>query len=180
MGQYTLKKITKFGLSDFFDYIKTINYGCKDKDGKIHINQENFSNIAYSFSSPEEVVKNNCGWCWDIANLIKYYCKEDNIEHKTYFMEYLDTDFHQTHTQVILKMNNEWFLAPDNLLDITFGQNGFLSPNECIMNIVASFTDFLRHALKEKYEAGNLLLKEFTCAIPSGISDEEYLSLVRK
>ena len=41
MGQYTLKKITKFGLSDFFDYIKTINYGCKDKDGKIHINQEN-------------------------------------------------------------------------------------------------------------------------------------------
>lgn len=72
MGQYTLKKITKFGLSDFFDYIKTINYGCKDKDGKIHINQENFSNIAYSFSSPEEVVKNNCGWCWDIANLIKY------------------------------------------------------------------------------------------------------------
>ena len=68
-------------IEEFFCYVKSIRYGYQDTERKIHIISlsDNYADMKergrYVFSSPEEVVKNNCGWCWDVAELIACYCE---------------------------------------------------------------------------------------------------------
>ena len=45
---------------------------------------------------------------------------------------------------------------------------------------LSSKKDYLKSVLKENYAAANLLVKEYTRTFPEGISDEEYLSMVRQ
>ena len=48
----------------FFSYVETIRYGYQDQSGQLHFaGEEDFTVQDYAFSSPEDVVKNNCGWC---------------------------------------------------------------------------------------------------------------------
>ena len=99
----TLDSVIAMKIEDFFRYVKSIRYGYKDQSGKLHFaSDEGFAVQDYSFSSPEDIVKNNCCWCWDLAELIRLYCTKHSIMHKSYFMEYLSDELHQTHTQVFL------------------------------------------------------------------------------
>lgn len=169
----------------FFRYIKTLRYGYRDTDGRIHVmnvsddyggEKERF---PYAFSSPEEVVKDNCGWCWDVANLILVYCRFHGLDCKSYFMEYRTETFHQTHTQIFVRYDHLWYEAPDNSSPATFGSVGFPDLRECVQAFVGPFVSYLKSVLQENYAEENFLLREFSCEIGRGISDDEYLALVR-
>lgn len=176
----TLDNVISMRIDDFFLYVKDIRYGYKDRRGKLHfISDADFSIQDYSFSSPEEIVNNNCCWCWDLAELIRLYCKEHGIMHKSYFMEYLSDDLHQTHTQIFLCYKGKWSAAPDNSLGLEFGSPGFDDAEACVAWFVRLFTDYLKSVLKEKYDEANLVIKEYNCTFVSGISDDEYLSQIR-
>lgn len=176
-----IDKIYSFDIFSFFDYIKTIKYGYKDAHGNLHfIDDEDWDMHDYVFSSPNEVIQNNCGWCWDVANLIACYCKRHHIEHTTLFMEYLSNELHQTHTQIFIFYNGKWYAAPDNSSPDQFGANGYISLAECQRNFVSSFVAFLKYTLKEKYDEKHLLLNEIHCEIAAGISDDEHLQIARQ
>lgn len=176
-----LDDIMALDIESFFRYVKSIQYGYKDRFGKIHsANDKDFSVHDYSFSSPEEIVKNNCCWCWDLAELIKLYCARHDITCKSYFMEYFSDDLHQTHTQVFLHYQGKWIAAPDNSLGLSFGTPAFDDSASCVKWFVSLFTDYLKSVLKEKYDEEKLLVKEYTCAFSAGISDEDYLSQIRQ
>lgn len=182
----TTEEVFNLAIGDFFSYLKSIDYGYKDTEGRIHriSVEENYSDKedggVYSFSSPEEVIKNNCGWCWDVAELIKSYCIHNKIACKTYFAEYRSAEAHHAHTQVFVYYKNKWFEAPDNSSPVKFGENGCGDLGDCVSVLFSSFIACLRSTLKENYSEKNLLIKEIDCKIPQGISDEEYLDLVRK
>jgi len=176
----TLNSVSELDIRMFFDYIKTIRYGYQDKNGNLHFaNEPDFYAFEYAFSSPEEVVNNNCGWCWDVANLIGMYCEKNSLEFKTYFLEYRSDSFHQTHTQVLIRYNGEWYAAPDNSSSESFGKQSFTSAWACICDFKNQFEEYLRHVLKNAFDPSLFLVKEFNCKIPPGISDEEYMNLVR-
>ena len=40
--------------------------------------------------------------------------------------------------------------------------------------------NYLKAVLKDKYDEKNLLLKEYNCEFPTGISDDEYLDRIRQ
>ena len=175
-----LDDIMAMDIESFFQYVKSIRYGYKDQSGKLHFaSGKDFTVRDYSFSSPEEIVENNCCWCWDLAELIKLYCARHGLTCKSYFMEYLSETLHQTHTQVFLYCQGKWSAAPDNCLGLPFGTPGFDELDGCVKWFVSMFTDFLKSVLKEEYEEANLFVKEYTCAFSAGISDEEYLSQIR-
>ena len=78
-----------FGIK-FLDSISNIDYGYMDVKGKIHRISPNddYSKQGgepYVFSSPDQVVANNCGWCWDVAELIRLWCQTNNVVCKYIF-----------------------------------------------------------------------------------------------
>ena len=177
----TLDEIMSLDIEAFFEYVKSLQYGYRDKFGGIHIaSDKDFAEKAYSFSSPEEIVKNNCCWCWDLAEFIKLYCTRHGIICRSYFMEYFSNELHQTHTQVFLYSQGKWSAAPDNCLGLVFGTPSFNELEDCVQWFLSLFTGYLMSILKEKYDMKNLFVKEYTCAFSAGISDDEYLSQVRK
>ena len=176
-----LQSILSLDTTTFFDYIKSIPYGYRDRMGKLHFEGEaDFHDHEYRFSTPEEVVELNCGWCWDVANLISCYCENHGIEHITLFLEYNTPELHQTHTQVFLKWNRMWCPAPDNSAVYSLGDGGRGEYEACRDNYADTFRSYLQSVLKEDYEESSLLVKPVTVPIPGGISDEEYLYLARK
>ena len=142
----------------FFSYVASIRYGYKDQQGNLHFqDEENFTVHDYSFSSIEEVVENNCAWCWEMAELTKQYCIRN-------FMLYQE----------------KWCPTPDNSLGIKLGEHGFSDLNESVQWFKGFFTDYLKAVLKDRYDEKKLLLKEYICEFPKGITDNEYLNRIRQ
>lgn len=180
----SLKEVLRLSANDFFRYIRGINYGYVDVYGVIHHispadNCADQNSAPYRFSSPEQVVHNNCGWCWDIAELIRLWCEKNNIEYKCVFFEYRSTELHRTHTQVFAKFKGKWFEAPDNTSPVIFGENGYDNAEACISAFTDLFRTYLKHELGDKYNESILLVKEFRNTIAPGLSDEGYLTIVR-
>ena len=177
----TFEDIMGLDIQAFFRYVATIRYGYQDKSGKLHFtDDEDFAVRDYAFSSPEEVVKNNCGWCWDLAELIRVYCARHALSCRSWFMEYLSDELHQTHTQVFLHFNGKWCPAPENSLGLQLGSHGFDELAPCVRWFTDWFTDYLRSVLKDKFDETKLLVKEYTRTFSSGITDEEYLLQIRQ
>lgn len=177
----TLNEIMSLDIDKFFQYVGNIRYGYKDRSGNLHFaDDKDFTVKDYSFSSPEEIVDNNCCWCWDLAEFIKGYCFRYGIECRSFFMEYLSNDLHQTHTQVFLRYQSKWIAAPDNCLGLPFGDPSYDDLESCIKWFLGLFTDFLRSVLKDKYNEANLLVKEYVCSFSAGISEDDYLIKIRQ
>lgn len=175
-----LQDILLLDTEAFFAYVKSIPYGYRDPGGTLHFEGDpDFKDYEYRFSTPEEVIANHCGWCWDVANLISLYCRHHGIGHQTLFLEYRAPRLHQTHTQVFLRLNTMWYPAPDNSAVFSLGDGGRGTREECMQNYAETFRAYLRQTLKEDYDESSLLLKPVTVPIPGGISDEEYLTLLR-
>ena len=175
-----LQSALALDIEPFFDHVRTIPYGYQDRNGALHFDGDpDFHDHEYRFSAPTEVIENNCGWCWDAANLIALYCRHHGIAHVTLFLEYRAPELHQTHTQVFLKLDTMWYPAPDNSAVFSLGAGGRESYEACRDNYADTFREYLRHVLQERYDETKLLLKAVTVPIPGGITDEEYLALVR-
>lgn len=177
----TFEDVMELEITEFFQYVEKIRYGYQDKSGKLHFSSdEDFTVCEYAFSSPEDVVKNNCAWCWDVAELIKVYCIRHSLTCRSWFMEYFSDDLHQTHTQVFLFLNGKWCPAPDNSLGLMLGEPSFEELDSCVDWFVGLFTEHLRSVLGDKFDEEYLLIKEYTRTFARGISDEEYLMQIRQ
>ena len=177
----TIEEVMQLDIEAFFRYVETIRYGYRDQSGRLHFTQdEDFTVQDYAFSSPEDVVQNNCGWCWDVAELTKRYCAEHGIPCRSWFMEYFSDELHQTHTQVFLQFNGNWCPAPENSLGLRLGERGFAALEQSVQCFTDWFTEYLRSVLRDKFDAKYLLIKEYTRTFARGITDEEYLSQIRQ
>ena len=177
----TFEDIMGLDIQTFFSYVETIGYGYQDKSGLLHFaDEKDFTVLDYAFSSPVDVAKNNCAWCWDLAELIKVYCARHDLPCRSWFMEYLSDELHQTHTQVFLRFREKWCPAPDNCLGLQLGTPSFDELAPCVSWFTEFFKDHLKALLKGKFNEANLLVKEYTCTFSPGITDEEYLLQIRQ
>lgn len=179
-----INDVLKLNIDSFFKFVHKIDYGYMDADGLIHRitpadDYAKLNSSPYRFSSPKQVVENNCGWCWDVAELIRFYCEKNLLEYKCIFLEYLTNNFHKTHMQVFIKFNGKWCEAPDNTSPITFGENGYDKFGSCINDFANLFRAYLKHELGDKYNEKFLLVKEITKPMISGMTDKECLKIAR-
>lgn len=180
----SLNDVLRLPADKFFGYVRGIDYGYMDMEGVVHRislsdNYADQNGAPYCFSSPEQVVCNNCGWCWEIAELIRLWCERNGIEYKYVFLEYRSPELHRTHTQVFAKWKGKWCEAPDNTSPVIFGENGYDSAEACISAFTDLFRSYLKHELGEKYYESHLLVKEFRNNVAPGLTGEEYLSIAR-
>lgn len=171
-----LKDVLQLDVYSFFDFVKGIKYGYKDNNEKLHyVDDIDFHDYTYSFSLPEEIVENNCGWCWDVAQLIKVYCKENKHEYSMLFSEYLSDDYHQTHTQVFMKLDSMWYQCPDNSSEYEFGTYKFVTKNECIYDFKESYVGYIKYELGTEFDENCIYFMEYNLDFESGISESEFL-----
>lgn len=177
----TIEEVLQLDVTAFFQYVEAIRYGYRDRSGKLHFTtDEDFTVREYAFSSPEDVVENDCGWCWDVAELIKVYCAAHDLPCRSWFMEYFSDDLHQTHTQVFVQFRGKWCPAPDNSIGIHLGEHGFEELDKCVQWFAGWFTDHLRSVLRDRFDEKHLLIKEYTRTFSRGITDDEYLLQIRQ
>lgn len=96
---------------EIFDLLSEIVYGWLDKDNiKHYIIDDNYSK-NYILQSPEQVISNKIGVCWDQTELERFYFDKLGISVKTYFIVYYDGDKCPTHTFLTYEDNENiyWF-----------------------------------------------------------------------
>ena len=95
--------------------MNTIEYGYLDDDkNNIVYSTEKWDNEFYKFYrllTPDELLKNKCGVCWDQVELERKLFNENNIKIRTYFIYINDGENLPSHTFLTFENNNHhyWF-----------------------------------------------------------------------
>ena len=93
---------------------QNIKYGFVDYDNVIYtLDNENFGPLAdekWHLSSPERLLKDKYGMCWDQVELERDWFSKHNYNFKTYFIHFeYPCHFYSTHTFLIYEDNNKWY-----------------------------------------------------------------------
>ena len=96
---------------EIIEQMDNIKYGWKDKYENIHYNIDDTFSDNYVLQSPDEVLHNKVGVCWDQVELERAWFEKNNFEYKTYF-EMVNLDYennYSTHTFLIYREDNKWY-----------------------------------------------------------------------
>lgn len=92
--------------------MSNIDYGWVGIDGNIH-KGDDFDSfyLDYILQSPEQVLDNNIGVCWDQVELERSLFEQYGIPYKTFFIEYNDGEGKPSHTFLLYYDNGKcyWF-----------------------------------------------------------------------
>lgn len=175
-----MENVFERSLEDFLQYVKTIRYGYRDVLGGLHTCQPyDFERYPYAFSAPEEVMRNRCGWCWDVCELIRVYARKNGIPVRMWFFEYRDGSAHFTHTQAVIERNGLWHMVPDNSDPHDFDENNGAPLDALAERMAGYFREYVKSAAEGPIREDAFLIREYSGSPESGMSDEDVLRLLR-
>lgn len=142
---------------EIMDLMNTIEYGWMDKNKNIHTSVgEEFLN-EYTLQSPNEIIKNKIGTCWDQVELERYYFKGNNWNIKTYFTAYDDNNRCPTHTFLTFEKNNKYYWF-EHAWERFSGIQEYDSEKELLLDIRDKF---ITYELNNEYEKEKFVLCEY-------------------
>ena len=94
---------------DILKKLDSIDYGWADIDKNIYREIDKGFKKKYILSSPEEVLKNEVGTCFDLVELERTYFKNLGLKFNTYFMVYYESKKIFTHTFVVYEENEKFY-----------------------------------------------------------------------
>lgn len=142
---------------EIMNLMKNIEYGWIDKNNNKHnFVDETYSN-NYILQSPNEVIKNKIGVCWDQVELERYYFKGNDWNIKTYFLVYYDGDKCPTHTFLTFEKNNKYYWF-EHSWESFRGIHEYESLKKMLLDIRDKF---IKHELNNDYVSKNLVLHEY-------------------
>ncbi|MBR3898593.1 MAG: hypothetical protein IKJ43_04885 [Bacilli bacterium] len=143
-------------IQEIIEKMKNIKYGWKDKNENIHYNIDEAFSDDYVLETPEEVLKNNVGVCWDQVELERNLFEKNNINFNTYFIVNYDDNKCPTHTFLIYedKNNYYWF---EHSWERFRGIHKYKNEKEALIDIT---NKFIKYELKNQKD--NLCLYKYT------------------
>lgn len=141
---------------EIMDLMQDIEYGWMDKNNK-HINIDETFSDDYILQSPNEVIKNKIGVCWDQVELERYYFRANDYNIKTYFIVHYDGDKCPTHTFLTFEKNNKFYWFEHSWKRFR-GIHEFNSIKELLLDVRDKF---IQYELENKYVKQNLVLHEY-------------------
>ena len=176
-----LDRILDLNIFDFFSIVQTIRNGYKDTENQYHYEEDyDFYDYEYQVSSPNEVIDNNCGWCFDISNLIHAYCDYNDLEHTSLYIEYDEDSNYISQIKDFIQYKDQWYFAPDNSIKETFGFIAYPTKEACVQSFIDDFKSYLEYYLKDKYNADRLNINQFNYMFTKGNTFETCLDLIHK
>lgn len=144
--------------NDVMKLMGEIDYGWVDKNGKKHINDFDTFSDEYILQSPEEVINNQVGVCWDQVELERYYFKDVNNFVKTFFIVHYDDDKCPTHTFLTFEKGNKYYWF-EHSWEKFRGIHNYNTLKELLVDIKNKFIQF---ELNNEYIEDNLVINEYT------------------
>lgn len=99
-------------VEDLYRLVSETEYGWLDTDGNKHYKLEMAKyQEKYILQSPQEIIQNKIGVCWDQVELERYYLNKLDIPCKSYLIYYAGERKDRAHTFLIYEMNGfvYWF-----------------------------------------------------------------------
>lgn len=155
------------------DIMNNIEYGWVDKNKNIHNYHEKIDNNTYILQSPNEIIKNKVGICFDQVELERSCLKNTNLNIKTYFIAHYEKDNYKTHTFLTFEKDNNfyWF---EHAWEKFKGINKYKTQNELLKDVLRKF---IKYGLKNQKE--NTIIREYKKP-KSHISIDEFLKHCEK
>ena len=140
---------------DFFNDIKTINYGWHDKDGNIHESLKDFKD-NFQLQDINKILEDRYAVCWEMCEVQKDFFNKKEIENKTIFAFLDKSKNYANHTFSVFFMNGKcfWFEASWKSKK---GIHEFNSLEEVLEYFRNNFIDFS----KVEYDKNNMRFFEY-------------------
>lgn len=142
---------------EIMDLMQEIEYGWIDKNNNKHSNIDETYTDNYILQSPNEVIKNKIGVCWDQVELERYYFKGNDWNVKTYFLVHYDGDKCPTHTFLTFEKNNKYYWF-EHSWESFRGIHEYKSLKELLFDIKDKF---IQYELDNNFISENLVLHEY-------------------
>ena len=95
-------------IEELYKKYENIEYGWKDKKGKIHSHINEWYVKNFSLQTPEELIKSNTGNCWETVELLREKLNKLKIPSKTYFFV-IPTGKFYSHSIIVAELNNKFY-----------------------------------------------------------------------
>ena len=142
---------------EIMNVMNEINYGWVDKDGNSHTKLQDMINL-YLLQTPEELIENKVGLCWDQVELERKLFEEKGIKAHAYFIVYLDNKKFPCHTFLSFEDNNKFYYF-EHAWNEHKGIKEFNSEKE-LLNEVKKY--FIGIELKDGYIDENIFVFEYS------------------
>ena len=153
------------------DLMNNIDYGWVDKNNKKHIYDYDTYSNEYKLQSPEEIINNRIGVCWDQVELERYYFDKINIPIKTFFIVHYDDNKCPTHTFLVYEKDNNYYWF-EHSWEKFRGIHAYSTLNELLNDIK---NKFIQYELNNQYDNNNLKIYEYSKP-KYNISTQEFYS----
>ncbi len=144
-----------YKVEDIMNLISDIEYGYMDKNNNIHYEIDNLFSNNYILESPNEVIKNKIGVCWDQVELERYYFLNTDLNIKTYFMVYYDNDKCPTHTFLQFYKNNKYYWF-EHAFTKYIGIHEYANEKELLLDVKSKFIESIND-----YNDSNLVIYNY-------------------
>lgn len=152
-----MENINNYNPNNIMLLMEKIEYGWLDKKNNKHYKIDNSFCDNYILQSPQEIIKNKLGVCWDQVELERYYFKNNNLNIKTYFLVYYDNDKCPTHTFLIYKENNKFYWFEHSWEKY----RGIYEYNNLTNLLLDVRNKFIKDELDDSYIDSNLIIYEY-------------------
>ena len=144
-------------MNNIIDELSKIEYGWLDKNNNIQKEVNNLFSDNYILQSPEQVIKNKVGVCWDQVELERELFEKKNIKFNTYFIVHYDNDKCPTHTFLIYENNNKYYWF-EHSWEKFKGIHEYKNELEALKDIKEKF---IKYELNNKYNPMNLCIYKY-------------------
>ena len=142
---------------EIMDLMNDIEYGWIDKNNYKHIFVDETYSEKYILQSPNEIIKNKVGVCWDQVELERYYFKANDWDIKTYFLVHYDGNNCPTHTFLTFEKNNKYYWF-EHSWERFRGIHEYDSLKELLCDVREKF---IKYELNNNCVLENLVLHEY-------------------
>ncbi len=94
---------------EIFTKLESVENGWMDLEHNVYRDTEKGFKKKYVLSSPEEVLTNHVGTCFDLVEVERAYFKNLNKKFDAYFMIYYESKKVYTHTFIVYEENEKFY-----------------------------------------------------------------------
>ena len=146
-----------YSINEIMTLMDNIEYGWLDKNNNKHNLVDNTYQDNYILETPQEVIQNKIGVCWDQVELERYYLKNHDLNIKTYFLVHYDKDKCPTHTFLTYEKDNKYYWLEQAWIKFK-GIHEYSSKIELLTDVK---NKFIMNELKNHCILENLVLYEY-------------------
>lgn len=158
--------IYSLSFTQLVDFVTKIQYGYIDVENNKHLKTFSNPDKNYLLQYPNQLVKSKIGTCFDIVELYRDYLTKKGIECESYYLEYKDISFLETHAFIIQKRkNNLWYECLDNSWEEGFQPRGYHDKEALIKSIYEWFEEYVSSYHKD-IRKENFFMSHYNKPIP--------------